>query len=710
MSKNLVLAWTLLLLLGSASAQESSTESYSSTVEAVAHGKQIDLLIGTLTKYHYSPKTITKKELEEINYVFLNELDQDQVYFTKEDVTKLIADAQNISGIGLSGAQFFNDAFKLFVNRIVFQKNLVESFLAKKIDFNTRSVFKNHLIGDFSMANTEADLLKRYEEVLKYECLDQMYDWADLADSSVITKDSLLQYEDDAKEAITAEAILFAKMAGENSEELKEILYEEYLNCISTYFDPYSMFFSVSKKKRFEQALSKEILVFGFVLRPNDNKEMVIEKLSPGSAAWKSGLLNEGDVILEIRVKGGKRLIPSKMSFNKFQKALSEISNEDVVIKVRKENNEIKRVPINKQKETNDDNIIKAYILKGVDDTRIGYISLPSFYTNMEMAGGLGCANDIAKEIIKLENSSPLDGLILDLRYNGGGSLTEAVDLAGIFIDAGPMLVYHGKGEKAQTMKDRNRGAAYMGPMAVLINGSSASASEVVAASLQDYNRAVVIGQTSYGKASAQSVLPVDTTVMKGKAVNGGEKMGYLKITQGVLYRINTNSNQRVGVVPDVFVPGVLDFSVKRESDNKYALNIGKVNKKVYYRPLLPIPNASLSDKSKARLLANTTFIEMNRLNKSYQTMYEERKKGTSLNINDYIIRSQKMDALIEKLVEVRYKKTKVFKAQSSTFEQDILDAAEHEAEATDAVIEVLEKDIFLEESFKIVNDLIKKK
>lgn len=673
-------------------------------------GKQIDLLLATLTKYHYSPKTVGQKELQEINYIFLNELDHDQVYFTKQDITKLISDAQAVSGVGNSGAHFFNAAFELFVNRIVFQKNLVENFISKKINFDSKTVFKSHQSGDFSMANTQQDLLKRYEQVLKYNCLDQMYDWADLSDSTIITKDSLLQYEEDAKEVITEEAVLFAKMAVETSADLKDMLYDEYLNCISTYFDPYSMFFSVSKKQKFEQALSKEILVFGFVLRPNDKKEMVIEKLRPGTAAWKSGELNEGDVILEIRVKGGKRIIPSQMSYNKFARALDEISNEDVVIKVRKENNVIKRVTISKQKETVSDNIIKAYILKDKEGVKIGYVSLPSFYTNMNggVNDGLGCANDIAKEIIKLQNDTPLDGLILDLRYNGGGSLTEAVDLAGIFIDAGPMLVYHGKGEKPQTMKDRNRGAAYTGPMAVLINGSSASASEVVAASLQDYNRAVIIGQSSYGKASAQSVIPVDTTMLTGQSLLGGESMGYLKITQGVLYRVTTHSNQRVGVVPDVKIPGLLEFAVDREIDNKYALKTGKVNKKVYYRPLMGLPSTSLSDKSKTRVAGSTSYIEIKKLNTKYEVMYNELENGISLNINDFITRKQQMDEIIAELVEVRFKKTTTFKAQSSTFEQDILDAANKDGDNVDKMIEVLEEDIFLEESFNVVKDLIK--
>jgi carboxyl-terminal processing protease len=695
MLKKSLIALIFVLLFSSIEANEAS------------QGEQIELLLATLTRCHYSPKTITKTELQEINLIFLNELDPDQVYFTKQDVNKLTTDAQKVAGIGNSGAHFFNAAFELFVNRIVFQKNLVERFLAKKINFNTETVLKSHLKGDFSLAITQGDLLKRYEKVLKYDCLEQMYDWADLADSSVINEDSLLQYEEDAKGVITEEAVLFAKMAGENSENLKEMLYDEYLNCISTFFDPYSMFFSVSKKKRFEQALSKEILIFGFVLRPNDKKEMFIEKLHPGSAAWKSGELNEGDIILEIRVKGGKRIVPSKMSYKKFRQALSEISNEEVVIKVRKDNNVIKRVTLSKQKETVSSNIIKAYILKGADDVKIGYVSLPSFYTNMERNGGLGCANDIAKEIIKLQQSTPLDGLILDLRYNGGGSLTEAVDLAGIFIDAGPMLVFHGKGEKPQTMKDRNRGAAYTGPMAVLINGSSASASEVVAAALQDYNRAIVIGQTSYGKASAQSVLPVDTTLLYGKGTLGGEEMGYLKITQGVLYRVNTHSNQRKGVVPDVIIPGLLEFSINREADNKYALKIGQVNKKVYYRPLTAIPIASLSEKSKTRLAANPSFIKINKLNAKYEKMYHELEKQVSLNIDDYIRTSQDMDDVVKELVEVRFKQTTTFKAQSSTFDQDIIDAVNEEENVADNVINVLEKDVFLEESFKIVNDLI---
>src|SRR6185295_15214954 len=182
-----------------------------------------------------------------------------------------------------------------------------------------------------------------------------------------------------------------------------------------------------------------------------------------------------------------------------------------------------------KREEDDDDNKVKSFLLKG--SKTIGFLSLPAFYEDWENEKGInGCANDVAKEILKLKKES-IEGLILDLRYNGGGSMQEAVELAGIFVDAGPVGQYKTREAKVYTLKDVNRGTIYDGPLMVLVNGYSASASEMVAGTLQDYNRAVIVGSPTYGKATAQVVLPMDTTINPGDDNKNKKAASDLKVT-----------------------------------------------------------------------------------------------------------------------------------------------------------------------------------
>src|SRR5437762_8924227 len=165
-----------------------------------------------------------------------------------------------------------------------------------------------------------------------------------------------------------------------------------------------------------------------------------------------------------------------------------------------------------KEKIETEDDIVKGYVLNG--EKKIGYISLPDFYTIWEDESGSGCANDVAKEIVKLKKEN-IDGLILDVRYNGGGSLGEALQLTGIFIDEGPLLGEKDRNGKLVFLKDPNRGTIYDGPMVLMVNGQSASASEVLAAALQDYHRALIVGSSTYGKATMQEIFPMDTLTSK---------------------------------------------------------------------------------------------------------------------------------------------------------------------------------------------------
>jgi carboxyl-terminal processing protease len=298
------------------------------------------------------------------------------------------------------------------------------------------------------------------------------------------------------------------------------------------------------------------------------------------------------------------------------ERTLAASGGNTVNITVKKADGTTRQVALHKERleeqEDEEEDKVKSYILQG--DRKIGYISLPAFYSDWEGTLGInGCANDVAKEIIKLKKEN-IEGLMIDLRYNGGGSLQEAVELSGIFIDAGPVAQLKYKLEpKPETLKDAVRGTIYDGPLLLLVNGFSASASEMVAAVMQDYHRALIVGSPTYGKATAQIVLPLDTTInlenLNGKTVASS----YIKLTTSRLFRVNGTTAQAHGVQPDIVLPDLTDAVPEREVNEKYALPPTTIDANKYYKPLAPLPVAAADAVAKKEMAASPYFSYVQR-------------------------------------------------------------------------------------------------
>ncbi len=272
---------------------------------------------------------------------------------------------------------------------------------------------------------------------------------------------------------------------------------------------------NLTEKKGFETELSGFEYSTGMGLGQNEDGNYEVDRLEPGGNAWRSGELHKGDVVLSIKKGTGTAKELSEMDEDEVDALLSGNSDEKVELTVKTAAGVTKKITLTKEKVTNDEGIVKSYVISGKQ--KIGYIKLPDFYSreshDIQTEDDVifdGCANDVSKEIVKLTRDT-ITGLILDLRYNGGGSMWEAMQLAGIFIDYGPVGSVKDKEGKVRFLKDPNRGTAYDGPLLVLINGASASASELTSAMLQDYKRALIVGSTTYGKGTAQYMLPLDT-------------------------------------------------------------------------------------------------------------------------------------------------------------------------------------------------------
>jgi len=365
---------------------------------------------------------------------------------------------------------------------------------------------------------------------------------------------------------------------------------DAYCSALAKSFDPHSEFFSQREKEKFQEELGDQKMEFGFSVKEAKDG-VVIAKLRAGSPAYKSGVINEGDRILSLQWQNMELVNVEDASVGEVNDILSGGDHGSLTINLKKSDGTSKTAILQREKAESDDDIgkVKSFILAGA--RKIGFISLPAFYTDWTKGreGDKGCANDVAKEIIKLKKEN-IDGLIIDLRFNGGGSAYEATELSGLFIDVGPVGMIRTKNEKTVTLKDVNRGTIYDGPLILMVNGYSASASEMVAGTLQDYNRALIAGSTTYGKATAQVILPLDTTINLEESLAGIRTDNYIKLTVEKLFRITGNTAQEKGVIPDIHIPDPSELSEEKEANEIAVIRSSTIQANKYYQPYPALP------------------------------------------------------------------------------------------------------------------------
>jgi carboxyl-terminal processing protease len=368
-----------------------------------------------------------------------------------------------------------------------------------------------------------------------------------------------------------------------------------YCNTLASCYDPHTEFFSATEKEQFEQALGGRKFVFGIAMKEQGNG-VFIDRVQAGSPAFRTGVFSKGDQLTSVQWAGKEAIDLTDATLDEVN-TLLDVSNHDAAtFTVKKADGTVRQVSMSKEEAPEEGlslDRVKGWVLKGAQN--IGYISLPAFYTDWDGQSGeeKGCADDIAAEVLELKKEH-IQGLILDLRYNGGGSLDESIELAGLFIDAGPLAQTEDQEGKPHVLLDVNRGTVFDGPLILLVNGYSASASEVIAGSLQDYNRALIVGTPTYGKATAQVVLPLDTNISLREAPPVSEGGNFLKLTVSRLYRVTGASVQATGVQPDILLPAPAGAVFHREADEPTALAPSTVAPNKYYKPYPPIAKTDL--------------------------------------------------------------------------------------------------------------------
>lgn len=660
--------------------------------------QELDKIILVFTRQHYSPVTVNDKVKEEIIQLYLQEADPKGYFFYTEDVLKIkqIAVAKGL-------CEAFQFSSELYFKRVSTYDSLVKQYLKNPIGLKDKIQITIPARGKVIHQPAGKSYQQYIFNVLRFKFLGMVLDKSieDSLSLNTITKLTPPIEKEVRNNLLNLEETYLRRLIQDKSKTIAS-LEELFLNAVTNRYDPHSNYFSGAAKEEFEAGLSEEVLSFGLYYDENDDFEIQVAGIQPGSSAWNSGQIHEEDILEKIELSNGTvyELIYEGTSF--VDKIIDDVKNTELTFHFRRSNNEIYSVKLIKTKVDNVENSFSGYVLKD-KEIHIGYIPLPSFYTDTENDQMLGCANDIAREILLMKNEN-LSGLIIDLRDNGGGSLKEAMDIAGLFINEGALGVYKYKDEKPILLKDMNRGTVYDGPLMIMVNGISASASEFLSGCLQDYGRAVITGSPTFGKGTAQEVIPLDSL----KAMINPLTSSYVKITNGKFYHVSRRSNQVKGIIPDFSVPSVYDqLSFFKESHYPYALPNDSVIKNVKYTASPKLYNETDLGLSKKRIEENKRFKSIRSLADSLKLLFES-DQVVPLDFDGYMKYMNKIEKLYDHLYKVYDENTEVISVENHTHTSQLLLLKPIEAEFNKQIRMELKNDPEIIESFLIFKDIIK--
>ena len=675
-----------------------------------------------LEQGHYSPKNINDSFSKQVLNRFVKDLDEDKSIFLQIDIDSFAKYANRIDdeihGAKLESFYAINESYTRRLNQA---SQYFTDLLSKPFDFTKD---ENVLLdGDkLTYPKTEADKKEAWRKRLKYMVLSKYSDMLDDRETNknkkqtttatdslgavgkvapkkfVYKADSTLERE--AREMIKKQIDrYFTTLKTHNT---NDELFSAFVNAITGEMDPHSNYFAPVDSRGFNEMMSGKFYGIGAQLKEEESK-IKIASLITGMPAWKSGEIGVNDEVIKIGQGNADPVDVTGYAVTDAVKLIrgSEAGTE-VRLTVRKPDGNIKVVSLKRGEIKLEDTFAKSAIIKG--EHKIGYIYLPEFYMDFEKPNGAKCSEDVAKEIVKLKAEN-VEGIVMDLRGNGGGSLPEVVKMAGLFIEDGPICQVRGRDEKQPYLwKDRDKSILYNGPLTVMVDEGSASASEIFAAAIQDYKRGIIIGSTStYGKGTVQRTIPLNPEAENPAFAKTSEDLGTVKLTLQKFYRINGGATQLKGVTPDVVIPDRFEFFKSREKDNESALSWDEINKAEYHPWVSTYSSDAVINAANDQVNTSSTFKTMKQ---QIEWIDKKNDKEVSLNLVKYKADLQQMKVAYKQLDSL-YKLPKEMNVLNSSSDTVGLSADKDKQERNKQFLNRLKGDVYIDETVKVMNNMI---
>ena len=633
---------------------------------------------------HVQPKPVDDSLSVFIFDNLINDLDSGRNLFYKSEYDSLSKNyrLQIDNLVQKEDCQFIATFEDIYQKALLRNKSLLEKLNKDSLNFNTPDTIRMYKKA-FPVYMTEKEFEKIWRKKIRFDVLNEVAASSKNLDSIRINLKSLTNYYKEI--AIQNELCKVSAQLKKTS-----TIPEKVFGFFCTYFDPHTNYFSVNSKSNFVSSLSKEKLSLGFLVSLNEKNQIIIDEIDPNGPAFKNGKLKKGDQIISI-ANEQETLKVTCASLEEIGDLIVSDANKIITLTIKRKGEKNFNVTLEKEVLKDEQNSVYSYLVE--DKNKIGYIKIPSFYTNFESKDNNGCANDVATEIVKLQNDD-IDGLVIDLMDNGGGSMEEAIKLAGLFVHHGPISIVVDKSQKQQIIQDPYRGYLYKGPVIILVNGNTASASEFFATILQDYNRAMVIGSSTLGKATMQTILPIDSN-----------EENFVKVTINKFYRITGKSHQSIGVLPDVQVPILYESIIQKERDYPTAFKNDVLPTSISFTPYVKNKLIHhLTKNSQKRVTASSYFNNVVSMNKRIDELIKNPKTIIPMQI-ETVFEEQKIVTNLWESINSFKDESISLNVKNSSFNESLLKVYPPERAFKETQILALKNNHYLNEAIQIIND-----
>jgi carboxyl-terminal processing protease len=660
----------------------------------------VDLVSYVLDKLHYDPKIINDDFSIKVYDEFIEAIDSQKRFFLESDIEmlsnyRLLIDDQ----INSSDITFFNTAYETLINRITEVEGFYEEILDEPFNFNIDEEisldYKN-----LNYATNINDLKNLWRKRLKLSALDAYAAKKEINDDKSDSEKSQTktdeEIENESRSSIEDNLKDFFQFT---SELERSDWFSIYLNSIVTQYDPHTTYLAPEAKEVFDQNISGKFQGIGARLSKTKQQVEIVEIII-GGPVWRDNLLNVGDIIISVAQSEDEE--PIEISLMKLSDATDLIKGEKgtkVYLTVKRVDGGVEQVVVTRDVVELEETYAKSSIIND-DLSKYGLINLPRFYVDFDDYGERNAAIDLKKEILNLK-SKGINGLILDLRNNGGGSLKTVVDITGFFIEKGPVVQVKSIGGRKEVLRDNDPSILWDGPLVVLVNEFSASASEILAAALQDYNRAIILGsKQTYGKGTVQNIVDLNNVI----SGNTYGDLGSLKITTDKFYRVNGGSTQLEGVKSDIIFPNRYSYVDIGEKDLENPLSWDKIDPARYNNSGKIFNYSKVISDSKERINNNEYFTVIDEHASWIKSQQDDKIVSLDyLTYKDNLESSKSQNNKLKRIEEFKspyiFQWNNINEKEDNSYNDDI-------KEKRDRWIESLKKDIYVNEAMNLLRDL----
>jgi carboxyl-terminal processing protease len=697
MKKNIIVI-SLTFILGLASCSFTSSNFDQTDKDKLL----LQLISYVLDQGHFVEKEINDDFSSKVFNKYLNIIDPYKRYFYKSDIEEFKKYEDQLDDKFINAEiDFFDLTYNRGQKRFNESKLIYEEVLDNPFDYQIDENF-NADFESLDYVKNKSEMKDRWRKQLKFSSIEIYDDLLEEQEKELEDDPSYVKKSNSEIESESRESTL--KTLNEMYDFYEDITRSDwfsfYINSFVEQYDPHTIYYNPEAKDRFDVDMSGNYAGIGARLSKKFDKIEVVEVIS-GGPAWRQNLLEVGDIILKVRQNDQDESESTSilgMPISDAVKLIKGPKGTNVILTIKKVDGEVVDLKIKRDIVLLEETYVRSSIVSKHENL-YGFINLPKFYIDFDNSTSRDAAKDIKKEIIRLKNLG-VKGLVLDLRNNGGGSLKTVVEMAGLFIQEGPIVQVRSMDKKSQILRDKDRSTIWEGPLVILVNEFSASASEILAAAMQDYKRAIIIGsKQTYGKGTVQNVLDLNRMVRS----NTNGDLGALKFTTQKYYRINGGSTQLEGVKSDIVVPDKYTYVDFGEKDQENPLEWDMIEP-VSYEPWKSLFDYNKTIDASKNRMKSSEFISLIDENAKWIKSIRDRDIYT-LNYSKF-----KKDLLLNEEKAKKYKKLSDYSSdltfKSLPYEIDLIAKDSSLGEKRKRWHKNLSKDIYVNESLNVLNDL----